>query len=377
MIGTVLNLGSFLLDFASKLYPDSKDIGSAASVAERAKHSYNVVNTTSVHQSANRAIIAPMTVIEGPLLHQEFMGDLMQVVTLRDIVATLTHLSLQNSAGLGVKVQDIIGTINPNRGGLLSVMGAEALDDNIKPRVAGNEADTKGEPEKDPIAAGTVQIGGKTFPDLNEYTPLAVGKVVLATIYGDNGSKQEFPLTFRQIPVPIQGKDLMRVFSAARGEDGFFARLLMLKTGEITGPDFLTGKDLIKERFKIKNEDMSGYYKEAMNRETGNKLAAIKTGLVSFNNLANCFIMSQDTATQLELDIGKRFGDASSREKIFRAVKANTIVVCNEDRGVFTFYTHGNDLPEVFTRRDLALKSKKDTGSNTLADLVKLLNGGM
>jgi hypothetical protein len=378
MIGTVLNLGSFLLDFASKLYPDSKDIGSAASVAERAKHSYNVVSTTSVHQSANRAIIAPMTAIEAPLLHQEFMGDLMQVIMLRDIVATLTHLSLQNSVGMGVKVENIIGTINPNRGGLLSVMGAEALDDNIK-LVTGNEAadpKDKGD-EKEPIPANTVQIGGKTFPDLNEYTPLAIGKVVLATIYGEAGAKQEFPLTFRQIPVPIQGKDLTRVFTAARGEDGFFARLLMLKTGEITGPEFLGGKDIIKERFKIKNEDMSGYYKEAMNRETGNKMAALRTGLVSFNNLANAFVMNKDTSTQLELDIGKRFGDATSREHIFRAVKANTIVVCNEDRGVFTFYTHGNDMPEVYTRRDLAIKSKKDTGSNTLADLVKLLNGGM
>lgn len=377
MIGQVLNLGSFLLDFASKLYPDSKDIGSAASVAERAKHSYNVVSTTSVHQSANRAIIAPMTVIEAPLLHQEFMGDLMQVVMLRDIVATLTHLSLQNSVGVGVKVENIIGTINPNRGGLLSVMGAEALNDNIM----GLEAYDKNkgaEPEpKEVVPANTVQIGGKTFPELNEYTPLAIGKVVQAVIFGEGGTKIEVPLTFRQIPVPIQGKDLARVFSAARGEDGFFARLLMLKAGEITAPDFLGGKDLIKERFKIKNEDLSGYYKEAMARETGNRMAALRTGLVSFNNLANCFIISQDSSRQLELDIGKRFSDANSREKIFRAVKANTIVVCNEDRGVYTFYTHGNDMPEVYTRRDLSIKSKKDTGSNTLADLVKLLNGGM
>jgi len=377
MIGQVLNLGSFLLDFASKLYPDSKDIGSAASVAERAKHSYNVVSTTSVHQSANRAIIAPMTVIEAPLLHQEFMGDLMQVVMLRDIVATLTHLSLQNSVGVGVKVENIIGTINPNRGGLLSVMGAEALNDNIM----GLEAYDKNkgaEPEpKEVVPANTVQIGGKTFPELNEYTPLAIGKVVQAVIFGEGGTKIEVPLTFRQIPVPIQGKDLARVFSAARGEDGFFARLLMLKAGEITAPDFLGGKDLIKERFRIKNEDLSGYYKEAMARETGNRMAALRTGLVSFNNLANCFIISQDSARQLELDIGKRFSDANSREKIFRAVKANTIVVCNEDRGVYTFYTHGNDMPEVYTRRDLSIKSKKDTGSNTLADLVKLLNGGM
>lgn len=370
MISTVLNLGSFLLDFASKIYPDSKEIGSAATVAERAKHSYNVVSTTSVTQSANRAIIAPMVAIEQPLLHQEFMADLIQIVMLRDVVATLTHLALQNSAGMGVKVQDIIGTISPNRGGMLSLMGAEALNDNIRGLEEGEKKDD------DEGKTNYVQVGGKTFPDLHEFAPLAIGKVVNATIYGDNGVKVEFPLTFRQIPVPIAHKDLTKVFSAARIEDGFSARMLMMKTGELTSPEFVSGFDIVKERFRLKNEDMSGYYKEALNRETGNRIAAIKTGLVSFNSMANSFIISKDTANQLELDIGKRFDDAHSREKIFSAVKANTIVVCNEDRGIFTFYTHGSSMAETYTRKDLSSKSKKDGGSNTLADLVKLLNGG-
>lgn len=367
MINTVLNLGSFLLDFATKIYPDSKDIGSAAQVAERAKHSYNVVSTTSVTQSANRAIIAPMVAVEQSLLHQEFMPDLMQTVMLRDVVATLTHLALQNSAGMGVKVQDIVGTISPNRGGMLSVMGAEALDDNIKGLEDGSEDESK---------TNFVQVGGKTFPDLHEFAPLAIGKVVSATIYGDNGAKIEFPLTFRQIPVPIDSKSLSTVFSAAKIEDGFKARMLMVKTGEITSPQFLSGKDIIKERFRIKNEDMSGYYKEALARETGNRMAAIRTGLVSFNSMANTFIFTKDTANQLELQIGKRFDDPKSREKIFETVKANTIVVCNEDRGIYTFYTHGSNMAETYTRKDLQGKAKKDGGSNTLADLVKLLNGG-
>lgn len=370
MIGTVLNLGSFLLDFATKLYPDSDDIGSAAKVAERAKLSYNVVSTQSVQQSANRAIVAPMVAIEQSLLHQEFMADLMQTVQLRDVVATLTHLALQNSVGMGVKLENIIGSINPNRGGMLSIMGAEALNDSIKAKAKEPKPD---EPEYE----NYVQINGKSFPDLTEFTPLAIGKVVTATIYGENNTKLEFPLTFRQIPVPISVKDIKKVFSSAKGEDGFWARMLMFKTAEITGPEFLTGRDIIKERFRIANDDLSGYYKEAQSRQTGNRIQAIRTGVVSFNDLANTFIFSQDTANQLELETGKRFSDKSSRNDIFKAVKANTIVVCNEDRGVFTFYTHGSPMAEVYTRKDLQAKAKKDAGSNSLADLVKLLNGGV
>lgn len=368
MIGNVLGLGSFLLDVAAKFYPDSKDINSAATVAGQVRHSYNVVSTTSVHESANRALIAPMVGVDQSLLHQEFMSDLMQIIMLRDVVATLTHLSLQGTLAMGVKVENVIGTINPNRGGMLSLAGCESLDNNIPaPGAAKNPA-----PEFD-----SVQIGGKTVTDLAEYTPLAVGKTVVATLHGENGNKIDFPLTFRQIPVPFPNKELKRIFSAAKMEEGFFGRLLMAKTNEITYPEFLTGKDIVKENFRIKNEEMTGYYKEALKRESNNRIAAIRTGLVSMNTLANSFIISQDAATQLELEIGKRFSNASARRDIFKAVKANTIVVCNEDRGIFTFYTHGNDMAEVYTRKDIAIKSKKDTGSNSLADLVKLLNGGM
>ena len=374
MIGPVLNFGSLLLGVVSKFYPDSKDITSAANVADRVAHSYNVVSTTSVHESAQRSVIAPMVAIEAGAVHQEYMSDLIQIIMLRDIVATLTHLSLQGSLGMGVKVENLIGSINPKRAGLLALAGIEAMDTNIR---AGNEEAKVPEVLKADDGVEYVNIGGKSMPDLAEYVPLAVGKTVLASVQAENGGKYEFPLTFRQIPVPMSMKDLKLVFSAAKSEDGMFARMLMVKTGEITVPDLISGKDIIKERFKIKNEDMSGYYREAMARETNNRIAAVRTGVISVNNLANSFVFTQDGATQLELEVGKRFSSPSARADIFKAVKANTIVVCNEDRGMFTFYTHGETMPAVYTRKDLAVKSKKDVGSNSMADLVKLLNGGV
>lgn len=361
MIGQAINLGSFFLDIAKRVWPESSDINAAANAAGQARQAYNVVSTTSVHQSAARAIIAPMTCIENTLIHQEYMSDLMQIIMLRDIVATLTHLALQNTVSMNVKVENIIGSISPNRAGLLSLAGCESLDNNIKK-------------QEDKQVGEYVSVGGKTVPDLYEFGPLAVGKVVMATLHQEGGGKIDFPLTFRQIPIPVPLKEMKLTFSAAKIEEGFWGRLLILKTREITGPEFLSGRDIIKQRFNIKNEEMTGYYKEALRRESGNRAAAIRTGVVSMNTLANSFIMSQDSANQLELDIGKRFSNPAARREIFKAVKANTIVVCNEDRGIFTFYTHGSDMHETYTRKDISGKSKKDTGSNTLADLVKILN---
>ena len=378
-IGTVITLGKLLLDIASFAAPDKskKDIETAKNTLNKAERSYNVMSTNSVTQSAARATISPMIVIEDSLLHNEYMHDLIEIVTLRDIVATLTHLALENGTGMGIKVADLVGSINPNRGGMMALMGCEMF--NNGPSIhfdsvtgiedkKGNDDDGKG--PKDQVRVKTDQI-----PQVMEYTPLAVGKVVSATAYGPSGEKMEYPLTFREIPVPVPYNDIALTFSAAKGEDGFFARMMMVKTGEITFPEFLTGKDIIKERFRIKNDQMSKYYKTATAAEAKNKAIAVQTGVMSFNNLANTFIFSKDSANQLELQMGKRFADPKSRHQIFNAVKANTIVVCNDDRGIYQFYTHGVDMPETYTRKEITLKAKKDPG-NSLEDLVKLLNGG-
>lgn len=364
MIGQVLSLGSFFLDIAKQLYPESKDIASAAQVTDRAKHSYNVISTSSVQRSAARTILNPMVAIEGTLIHQEYTPDLMTVVTLRDITATLTHLALQNSVEVGVKVENLIGSISPNRGGMMSLFsGLEAMDNNIKP--------------KDPATPNQVQVNSKTYSELMEFTPLAVGKVVNTTLYGANGNKIEVPLTIRQIPIPVTHENLVTLFSAAKPDEGLKMRWIMKKSGEITTPQWFDGSDIVKARFKAKMGDTSGYYKEAMKRDTQNKLEAIRTGIISMNSMANTVIITQDTATQLELEIGRKFADPVSREKIFESISANTLVIVNDDRGIFTFYTDGQTMPEVYTRRDLSVKSKKEGSANTLQDLVKLLNGGL
>lgn len=372
MIGSVISLGSLFVNLAKHVYPDNTEVKSAGKALDVAKHSYNVVSTNSVHESANRAIISPMTVIDESILHAEYMNDLMQIVMLRDVVATLTHIALQGSMELGVKVENVIGSINPKRSGLLSLSGLEKLDTSITSKTK----DTSAEDAENEKLKDTVGYKSDTTKDLTEYTPLAIGKVVNATLYRSNAKAIDFPLTFRQIPVPAKMGDLSRIFGATKIEEGFFARWFQLtKTQEITTPEFLTGKDVVKERFRIKNEDMSGYYKEALKRESNNRKVALRTGVMSMNSHANCFIISKDTANQLELDIGKRFDDHVSRSEIFKSIKANTIVIANEDRGIFTFYTVGTSMREEYTRKEIQVKSKKDTGGSTLTDLVNILNG--
>lgn len=374
MIGTFISLGALLLDVSKWAFPESKEIDAASKVANKAAYSYNVLNTTSASQRANRAVIAPMVAIDQTILHQDYMNDLMQVVMLRDEVATLTNIAMNNADAMGVKIENILGGVLPKRSGLEALMGCESALTTARGYVDSHKPK---QVTKDEDLRDTVSINGKSMPDFKEYTPLAVGRVVLATVYGKEGGRLDFPLTFRQIPVPVSNKDLKLIFSASKAEDGLSARFLMAKSGEITTPELLTGSDIVKEKFRIRNQEMSGYYKEATKRETVNRIASIRTGVISMNSMANTFILSRATADQLELEIGRTFKRASTRDQIFKAVKANTIVIADDGAGVFTFYTNGVDLPETYTRREISVKAAKESGANTLTDLVKLLNGGL
>ncbi len=366
MVGDILNVGSFFLDVMKKFYPDNNDISGAVKVADTLRSTYDVVNTTSIGQNARRTLLSPMVAVQGDLIHQEYMADLITVVNIRDIVATLSHFAIRNAESIGVNISSYLGRVNPNRSGLQSMIaGIEAFG-------AGNIDVSKPKPGE-----GTFTVNGKTIQELQEYVPLSIGRVVTATVFGKDGHSVELPLTFRQIIIPTSTESLDNTFSVAKIDEGFKMRWIMKNNGEITNPEWFNGEDIIRERFKTLRDDDTRYYSEAQRRDVSNKIEAIRTGVISLNTMANTFIFTEDEKEHIEREIGKSFSNPNSRKEIFKTVKANTIVVVNDARGSFTFYTNGQIMPEIYSRRDLAIKTKKEPAVNSLEGLVKLLNGGI
>lgn len=359
MIPQLISFGSLLTQLAGNFGVAAETAADAKKILDGASSTYNVLSTNSLSQSAAKTLIAPMVAIEDTLLHAEWAGDLMTVINMRDIKDALTHLSMQGQVN-GIKISQLVESINPRRAGLLALRGAEAfgMAEGSTAAYAGMEA------------GGNVKAG--SIPNLNEYTPLAVGRTVEASVMLD-GTNVTFPLNFRQVPMPISSNDLQTIFEAARPEDGMFARFMMWRAGELTNPEFLMGTDQIKKEFNIRKNDMSGYYSEATDRAANNRKAALTTGIVSVNTQANTIVMSSDTARNIELELGVRFS-GSGIAKIRKAVLANTIVVCDEGMGIFTFYSSATNIPEVYTRREITVASKKDT-SMDLQSLMKMFGG--
>ncbi|EBY9764027.1 hypothetical protein D5W64_13015 [Salmonella enterica subsp. enterica serovar Saintpaul] len=363
MIPALTTLGTVLTGL-SGAYTFLKDGAKVAQgAADTIKTTYDVLNTSSISQSAGKVLIAPMVAVEDTLLHQEYMNDLMQVINIRDIKDTLTHLAMQGEVN-GIKISSLVESINPRRAGLLALQGAEAF----------GVPDTKSaaKPGKEKVIENRVTVGGKNMADLTEYVPLAVGRTVDASVFID-GHNVTFPLNFRQVPVPISANDLQTIFEASKPEDGMYARFMMWRAGELTAPEFLMGTDQIKKEFNIRKDDLSGYYKEANDRVSKNRVASLRTGIMSVNSEANTIIMSAETARNIELETGIRF-DGSDSAKIRKAVMANTIVIVDDGMGIFTFYSSATSRPEMYTRREITVTAKKDT-SMDLQSLMKMFNG--
>lgn len=374
MIPQALSLGATLLQVATSFGASKKGVDEAKKIIDGAAATYNVLQTGSLAKSASKTLISPLVAVEDTPIHQDYMSDLMTVINLRDINDVLSHFAQQGSVD-GIKVSDLIDGIQPRRAGFLSLQGAESFGksesalraERMKER-AGLEAQG---PTGKPLQ-NVVTINGKQYADLQDYKPLAVGRTVDASV-NINGTQLTFPLTFRQTPVPVTSSDLQKIFEAARPQDGWLARIMMARTGEITSPELLTGEDEIKREFQIRKNDLSGYYSEVTDRASKNLQAALRTGIVSMNTQANTIIMSSDTARNIELELGVRF-DGSGINKIRKAVMANTIVVVNDALGLFTFYYAGNNVPEEWTQRQITVSAKKDT-SMDLASLAKLFGG--
>jgi hypothetical protein len=370
MVPQIVQLGTLFTTLAQLTGRGGESVDKAKQILGRIGHVYNVTSTNSASVSAQRAAISPMVVVERDLIHQDYMTDLMNVVNLRDIKDILAHLSLQGTVN-GIKISDLVEGINPNRrGGMLALQGCE--DFAGSQLISGMEAGVVNQPGKPKPVEGRVTIAGKEYSDLTAVPSLAVGRTVIAQVQLGE-TLVNIPLNFRQIPMPASAKDLEVMFDAARPTDGWYARTKMYDAREIDSPAYFRGTDVIQREFNIRMNDFSGYYEEASKRQSGNRVAAINTGIMSMNSQANTIILSSETARQLELEHGISF-DSKGLAGIAKGIMANTIVIVNDGEGVVTFWNTGSNMKEVYTIRQLSTMSKKDT-SLDLNTLMKMFGG--
>lgn len=137
--------------------------------------------------------------------------------------------------------------------------------------------------------------------------------------------------------------------------------------------DYLTCRDLAEAHKRNLVEDTTGYYEKTHNRSVNNKVATLVTGEFSVGTVANTWIISDATASRIEVAIGGRLSSRRARDKFMAESGCMTLIVYNPDYQRVFIYNHGLEDVSEISMNYLQKKSKSESFD---MDVFKLLSQG-
>lgn len=206
--------------------------------------------------------------------------------------------------------------------------------------------------------------------DLTESANLSVGRMLQVTIDSD-GSKATFPVQVRLISNVVDSDVLIHTLSLTKGTNSFTERWHKWRSGQITFvKDLLLAQDLIDAHKKNLISDTSGYYKSRVYQNRKNQAAAVATGKLSVASASSIFIMTEESANELELRSRKRLNNVRDREALFNETFAMLLFVIDSDWETVTMYTRSIDDSTQLTVKELQRINRGGKGP----DILEILN---
>jgi hypothetical protein len=310
------------------------------------------------------ARVEPLCLIDDSLMHQDMLP-----VVLQSLLAMFTGYYLQAfalSANVGnVNVVAALDKLNPNRDPAAAFVGQFAgdalglesyFDLTHRLPVPGDKRNK----QDVVISMEDDKAGGVSNPgaEIKALTNLSVGKLVNVEIK-DGTNKAVIAVSIRLLANAISSKSLTHILSAGGKDTSFKERLHQVRSGEIQFVrDLILCQDLIDEHKKHLANDRDGFYQAILRRRTGNALAGALTGNFSVATASNLVVISDETATQVEVAVGGRLKDFRVRQKIFEKSYLMILVVVNATRSRATFYHRGIPESTEVSERDMKAADK-------------------
>ena len=220
--------------------------------------------------------------------------------------------------------------------------------------------------------------GDVTFSDaskmVNDAQNLAVGKLINVKIES-NGHSATIPLTVRLVPAVVANTTMKEILSVGGRDNSVYANWLALKAGQMQMlRDGLLCTNVIVRHRRAAMRDASGTYMAAHNRAENNALASIVSGQPSLGTASSIYLVDDATRREVEREIGGRFSDFKTRERIFDTTMSMIMIVVDQDHDVITFYHRTIEQPTTLT--SAALRRSGAKGSDNIMDVLKLFIDG-
>lgn len=219
-----------------------------------------------------------------------------------------------------------------------------------------------------------VDIDKDALKTATEAHNLSVGKLLQVTLE-DGGRKATFPISLRLIVTTAPAKGVKQVLTVNNKKLSAKERFHSWRAGQIEFiRDLVLCQDLIDNHKKGMLNDPTGIYQQSRQRRRKNNLSAIFSGNPSIATASNIIVMSEETAKDVERDIGGRLKDFRTREKVFKETYTMLMAVVDTRWETVTIYHRSIDSSTELSARDIKNPSK-DKGPD-ITEILKAYTMG-
>ena len=226
----------------------------------------------------------------------------------------------------------------------------------------------------DDKSRSSLSFGRDTTRDLKELADLSVGKIFMVDIE-DGLHRLQLPVSIRLMASSLPPKQLVHILSHDSKDTSVKERFHAWRSGRLEfWRDIVACSDLIDAHRDTIMKDKTGIYSDILKRNRTNQFAALLSGDPSIATASNIAIISDDTASQIEDEIGGRLHDFKTRQKIFAKTYLMFLVVIDKQYERVTFYHRGINQATELGVRDLKA-SQKGNGPD-VSDILRAYTMG-
>lgn len=216
--------------------------------------------------------------------------------------------------------------------------------------------------------------GRDVVKTLNDAPNLATGKIFEVVIENE-GKRATIPVSVRLNPLSCSPGLVQEMLSLGDIRNSTIERFRRWREGELEFiNDLILCNDLVEKHYSLLKADKHGIYKDILKRRRNNRLSALITQSTSLATASSMCIITEDTASDLQMAIGGKLADPKVRASVFARCSLMFLVVIDPELQFIRIYHRGIAYPMELTYGEI--KNQAKGNGPDVMELLKAFSAG-
>lgn len=216
--------------------------------------------------------------------------------------------------------------------------------------------------------------GRDAVKTLNDAPNLATGKIFEVVIENE-GKRATIPVSVRLNPLSCSPGLVQEMLSLGDIRNSTIERFRRWREGELEFiNDLILCNDLVEKHYALLKADKHGIYKDILKRRRNNRLSALITQSTSLATASSMCIITEDTASDLQMAIGGKLADPKVRASVFARCSLMFLVVIDPELQFIRIYHRGIAYPMELTYGEI--KNQAKGNGPDVMELLKAFSAG-